>query len=328
MEINGIPLLVDVETILHDLRFELREKDIDLLHDIKPTRNNLMVTCISHGDGHERKPSCGISTKVTKRPDGKIDPEGTVHCFRCDYTANLSEFISNCFGYNDLGVYGTKWLMQSYVSVEVDKRKPLNLNLSRTKDTLKREYISEEELSNYRYTHPYMYQRKLTNAVINFFDVGYDPSTQCLTFPVCDKEGNVLFIQRRSVIGKFFQNDETEKGVTIYGIDKIYKNLDKVKEVIICESIIDALTCWTYKRPAIALMGLGTDNQFRLLKEMPIRKFILALDNDEAGQNAIQRLKRILNKHQLLFTYELPSGKKDINELEQDEFLSLTPKLF
>lgn len=329
MEVNGIPLMVNVETILSDLRFELREKGIDLLNDIKPTRNNVMVTCISHADGHERKPSCGVSTEVTRREDGTVDPEGTVHCFRCGYTANIEKFISDCLGQNDDGSTGKKWLLQNYVAVEVEKRKPLQLNLSRKVEKKEVKFVSEEELAGYRFTHPYMYQRKLTDAVISWFDVGFDPVTQCLTFPVCDKFGNVLFIQRRSVAGKFFKNDDTEKGVTIYGIDKIYANLHRIKEVIICESPIDALTCWVYKRPAIALMGLGTSNQFKLLKEIPVRKYISGLDNDEAGKQAMKLLRKTLRSNQLLYSFDnFPQDKKDMNQLEPEEFNSLQETLF
>ena len=50
--------------------------------------------------------------------------------------------------------------------------------------------------------------------------------------------------------------------------------------------MIDSLTCWVYGRYAVALNGTGNENQFKTLRNMPNRKFILATDMDEAGLKA------------------------------------------
>ena len=97
--------------------------------------------------------------------------------------------------------------------------------------------------------------------------------------------------------------------------------ISKVKEVIVCESMIDALTCWQYGKYAVALNGLGNDLQFKQLSDLPCRVLILATDNDEAGQRARERLRRNI-KGKIIKELVLPDGKKDINELTKDEFLS------
>ena len=38
----------------------------------------------------------------------------------------------------------------------------------------KKAFVTEEELKSYRFTIPYMYERKMTDALIEKFDVGYD----------------------------------------------------------------------------------------------------------------------------------------------------------
>ena len=163
-----------------------------------------------------------------------------------------------------------------------------------------------------------MYQRKLTDEVIEKFDIGYDEHFElkdeegkvkqvlrCLTFPVRDVSGNTLFIARRSVDIKFFHYPE---GVIkpVYGL---YELPDDVREVIICESILNALTCYVYGKPAVALNGLGTEYQYEQLKRLPARKFIIALDPDEAGQRATRKLRKALRGSKLVTQYEITKEK-------------------
>lgn len=339
MEIWNIPIIADVEDIIRFLKSELQTQQIDLLKDIKPSGQNLMVTCINHADGNERKPSCGISTiDVTRQ--GKFYPAGTVHCFTCDYTSELPEFVSHCFGYNDKGMFGFKWLTSNFVNLSIEKRRLIELDMTRGGTTKKAiEFISESELESYRFIHPYMYRRRLNDAVIDYFDIGFDAATNALTFPVCDKNGNVMFIQRRSVDGKKFINDVTTmKGQSLFGLYQIYRNLNRVNEIIICESPIDALTCWVRKRPAVATMqAIPTFHQIKLLDELPVRKFISGLDNDDAGRTGEKRLKETLGKHKLLYDIQFPKiydddlgdwrYAKDINEMPDEEIDELRVNL-
>lgn len=320
------PVLATVYDILKQLRTELREQGFDLLRELKPTNKNIMITCPFHSDGKERKPSCGVSTVETKSGN-KVFPAGTAHCFTCGYTSDLPEFVSNILGYNDRGMFGYKWITSRFASVTVEQRRPLPLDMRREKKKQEQSYVTEEELQKYRFFHPYMYHRKLTDKVIDYFDVGYDKETDSLTFPVHDLSGRVLFIQRRSVGKKQFLNESiAEKGKVVYGLYHVYKNLSWIKEVYICESIIDALTLWTYRIPAVALMGaLPTKDQIDLLIKAPIRTYVIALDNpltDKAGKEGSIRLSNLLEKYKLIRFFKYPEGLKDINEMSEEQILS------
>ena len=202
------------------------------------------------------------------------------------------------------------------------------------------QYVSEEELSGYRWIHEYMYHRGLTDDIIDLFDVGYDAKTQCITFPVRDKDGNCLFVARRSVKTKWF-NIPTNVQKPLYGLYELWRQAvvateyeDNVKkqdyysrmffpeEVVVCEGMIDALTVWVCGKYAVAMFGLGTDLQFEQLRKLPCRKLILATDNDAAGMAARERIrKNVTNK--LITEYIIPNGKKDINDLTKEEFYAL-----
>lgn len=331
MEIWGTPIIAEVEEIVDLARTEIRTQNIDLLKDMKPTHNNIMVTCIAHGDGTERKPSLGISTADVQR-NGKTYKAGTCNCFTCGYTVDLPEFISNLFGHNDKGMFGYKWITQNFVNLSLEKRKPIQLNMSREIDDLDLifdETILEEELEKYRFTHPYMYDRKLTDKVIEYFDIGYDKEKDALTFPIFDKYGDVKLIQRRSVQGKQFINDEgANKGNYIFGLYQVYKNISWIKELYICESPIDALTCWTYRVPAVAIMGSRiTETQVKLLRELPIRKFISALDNDKAGQEGTEKMKKHLADLKVIYRLKFPTDVKDINAMSEEQFIERVTSL-
>lgn len=303
--------------VLRKLREDLLAEGIDLIRELRPSGSNIMFTCPHHNQGRERKPSCGIVTE-----DKGPTKAGTVHCFACGYTASLEEMISHCFNRDDFGRFGKRWLIKNFIVAERGEgRNPLRVDFSRRGMEMPEElYVSEEELDKYRYTHAYHYKRGMTDEIIEKFDLGYDKKTQCVTFPVTDEKGRCLFVARRSVKTKFFNYPpDTQKPV--YGMYQIL-NDRAFDEVIVCESFFNALSCWVWGRPAVALLGTGTPYQYEQLKRSPIRKFITAFDPDEAGEKASQRFYRELKDFKIVTRFKLPPPK-DINDLTEEEFRSL-----
>jgi DNA primase len=299
-------------SILEELRSQLSANGIQLLGAMRDTPDNIQVACPYHKDGQERRPSAGI-----KKSDGVF------HCFSCGETHSLQEMISHCFGrYDDMiGAFGWEWLLKNFLTVSVEERKGIELNLSRNTTEKVSSYISEDELDEYRVYHPYMWKRKMTPEVVDIFDVGYDNKTKCITFPVRDVYGNCVFIARRSVNTKFF-NYPAGAEKPVYGLYELRQLSEYPKEVIICESMIDAIYFWTVGKYAVALNGLGNELQFRQLKEMPCRKFILCTDSDEAGMQARRRIRKNI-RNKLITEYVLPEGRKDANDCTTDELMNL-----
>ena len=318
MEVNNHVILDDTQDILIELRKQLELNGVKRFAKFNDSGNNIQTNCPFHKEGQERKPSFGINKNT-----------GECHCFGCGWSGTLSEMISNCFGKDDFGVYGNKWLIRNFLSVAVESRPDIDVDFCRRKKITSetKKYISEQELDSYRYTHPYMYKRKLTDEIIDLFDIGYDKSTECITFPNRDINGNCLFIARRSVKTKFFNYpQDVEKPV--YGLYECNICAKTIKnwfpnEIIICESMIDALTCWVYGKYAVALNGTGNENQFKTLRNMPNRKFILATDMDEAGLKARERIRQSLsNKLVTEYVWDI-NVAKDINDMNKEYFDSL-----
>lgn len=316
MLINGVIFNVDLIDILNELKSQLNISGISLFNKMKDTNGDIMVQCPYHSNGQEKKPSAGIKKDT-----------GQFHCFACNESYTLPEVISYCFGWNDvLGIKGFEWLLKNFATIAVERRKDIKLDLDRHYKDKTVKYITEQELDSYRYYHPYMYQRKLTNDVIELFDIGYDKDTECLTFPQHDIHGNVLFIARRSVNTKYFNYPE-KVDKPLYGIYQLNKEYQMhrnttLDEVIICESMLDCLSCWVWGKKAIALNGLGSENQFKLLNSLQCRKLILATDNDKRGLEARKRIRKNI-KNKLVTEYIFPDNRKDINEMTKEEFLNL-----
>lgn len=329
---NNIPIMADDIEVLKELKHQLALKGINRFKTFRELPDHIQFNCPIHKNGQETTPSCGITTKDIKQGD-RIVKAGTVHCFTCGYVASLEQMISDLFGHNDMGVYGYTWLLNNFITYSIEKRKDLNLDMGRNKSVQKEinKYVSEEELDSYRYIHPYMYERKLTDPIIELFDIGFDNNFKlkenskpipCITFPIHDENGNVLFIARRSVKSKFFHypNNVVKP---VYGLYQLNKLEQFPNEIYICESMLDCLAIWTHpNKYAVALNGLGTPNQFKQLNNLPTRKFILATDSDNAGMTARNKIKKALH-NKILTQIILPVGKKDINECTYEEVENL-----
>lgn len=313
--VNGVDYDVPIDQILEDVRLEC---PFDIFRHIKDLGNNVMTTCPYHGDGQESNPSFGISTSDTYR-NGKLIPAGTGHCFTCKETVSLDVLISDVFNYKDGGRFGNKWLRNHYSGTLIGKKRSFDLHFSRDDDKDSIVYITDDILDTFRYTHPYMYKRGLTDEIIDIFDIGYDDEMRCITMPVHDLQGRVPLIQRRGVGKKFHHYAQgVDKTNYLYGAYELLKYYpDKHTEIWIVESILNCLTCWVYDIPAVALMGVGGGKQIELLRKLPYRNIVLALDPDSPGQTAQWELYHKLKKYKNLGKLIYKNDTDDINDLRE-----------
>ena len=314
MKIGETYYNVELSDILDELSIQLQANGIQLLQKRNNLQTHIQVQCPYHSGGQEKKPSAGIRKS-----------DGIFHCFACGEIHSLPEVISFCFGKDDdiLGKFGNKWLLKNFSHLETESRDDIPLDMSRSKTRKRKEYVSEDVLDKYRYYHPYMYERGLDTEIIETFDIGYDKRHDCITFPVRDISGNTLFVATRAVKTKRYHYPEgVEK--PLYGIFELYQQLTGFpKEVIICEGMFDALKCWVFGKFAVALNGVGNDLQFKQLRELPCREYILATDMDKAGLRARKRIREeVSNKIITEYRWNIKDFK-DIGAMSKDYFLGL-----
>lgn len=336
MLINDIMINASCEEILSELQRQLAINHIPYLQKSHDAGKNIQVQCPYHGNGQERRPSAGILKK-----------DGTFHCFACGAVHTLPEVISYCFGKDDMfGKWGMKWILKNFATVKVEEREDVEIDLERNHTANKNNildnsannkhssFVTEEELDSYRYYHEYWAERGIVDDdVIELFDLGYDKRTNCITFPVRDIDGNCLFVARRNVETKWF-NYPKDVDKPLYGLYELhhafmsdinplyaFSELPKVK-LYITESMIDCLLLWQAGKYAVALNGLGNELQFKQLRELLIRHYVLATDNDESGRKARDRIK--FNIPRKMFTeIDFPRAIKDIGECTKEQIQNI-----
>lgn len=303
--------------ILTELKAYINNRDgKEIFRDIRDVYTNTMVTCPFHKHGEERKPSCGVNNEPV---DGKI----WVHCFTCGYKGTLETFISNVLGVQDDGTEGVNWILQNF---DVTFTRKLNVFIGGRQRGKCQEsfnqFVEEALLQQYRYYHPYMYKRGLTNEIIDKYDIGYDKISNSITFPIRDINGRTLFIAKRSVVGKMFVLPSA-RNKPLYGVYE----LDYSKpDIFICESFFNALTLAKWGYNAIALMGTGSNYQYELINKLPFRTIYLCLDGDNAGRSGARKLCQHIIPGKIVYEYMMPDGK-DVNDLTLSEFQKIPCKL-
>ena len=326
---------MDVEKVLEKMSY------MGLIRKNRPIGNYYSCYCPLHNGGNEKKPSFGVLMHEEYR-NGQLYPQGFCHCFSCGIAEPLPDLITDILKARGVSKKGTEWLKENVPGFEEDTEfeylLPKELVQSaankfaiekiRSMSGKPQSFVSEEELSNYRYTVEYMYKRRLTDDVIEKYDVGFDANfvppgrknkVPCITFPVRDKDGNTLFICRRSIEGKAFY---LPYNVTkpVYGLYELPRNS---RIVIIAESCFNVLTAVSYGYPAVGLLGTGTPYQISQLRSLGVSEFVLGVDPDEAGDKAAHKLKKQLKDVAIVRRMvNIPQGK-DLNDLDKDQFVSI-----
>ena len=314
--INNHIIDVPIINILEDIQRELRSKKLKDIPRSDCSDDNLMVTCPSHSDGQENNPSCGIYVGE----DENIE-YGTFNCFTCGIKGPFQLFVAYCFECSC--ETAEEWLINNYWRGELLHESLINLpEIELPSRKIKQPKIKKEIIlpSNLQSWHPYMQQRKISREIAKKFEVSYDPNNQCLIFPVRDLNDNLVGLTRRSTYSKNFIIDKDFDKSNIYLLNYVNKNS---RMCVVCESQINALTCFTYGIPAIALYGSGTTKeQMNVLNRSNILTFILMYDNDEAGRKGAEKFQKLIRKDKLVFDIMMPKGR-DVNDLSEEEFWSL-----
>lgn len=333
MIIKGISGYIDPYDLLLTLKIELKRLKVDLFKDILTVRDNIKFTCPFHSNGNERTPSCFMSTEDIYKNEILV-PSGQIHCFSCNYSAYITEMISHLFNKEDYGIYGKKWILSNFNTVkevndsnyiqdcvdELDKEIDFILH---KKEPTSKTIISEKELDSYRYVVPYMYQRGLTDNLIDKFDIGYQKfysksKRSCITFPIKNEYGEVTHIVRRvaSHKSKFYYLPKDIK--PIYGLYEFLES--KNDNLYICEGIFDCLTLWKWNKPSIALLGIGTRTQFNIINKLNVKNIIICFDNDNAGIKGVENCIKYINKNFKILLID--DNYKDINDIESKDIFN------
>ena len=150
---------------------------------------------------------------------------------------------------------------------------------------------------------------------------GHEHFTGSIVFPIISETSQVTEIYGRKI------NDNLRKGTPTHlylpgphqGVWNV-EALQASKEIILCESLIDALTFWCAGfRNVTASYGIEgfTADHLAAFRQSNIERVLIAYDRDEAGNNAAEKLaKKLIDSGIDCYRIQFPKGM-DANEYAQ-----------
>lgn len=134
-------------------------------------------------------------------------------------------------------------------------------------------------------------------------DSGHEHFNGSLVIPIIDQDNNVTEVYGRKI------GERLRKGTPLHlylpGPHKGIFNAPTLaanKEIILCESLIDALTLWsngfTHVTTSYGTQGF-TDEHLQAFKHHNIERVLIAYDRDDAGNNAADTLAKKLNQENI-----------------------------
>lgn len=288
LELDGKYYFTDIEHILDKLDIEISGVSGD----------NFMMCCPFH---KERKPSFGIHKDT-----------GQYNCFSCNTRGDILSFIGRILNIDRKG--SIKYLSNLSSNERVAPK--VNLQTKRLHNNIY-DYQKYTDLAGYKYFH----NRNISKKTIDMFEISSKDGY--VIFPIRNKEGTILEVQKRHMnTKKYFFPKGFNIRQYIFGLYELYKYGDINKPVIVCESVIDALTCWEYGYQAIAIYSaMLRAEQLELLIKSPFRLYKDGFDRDEAGRLGWNVFKKHSIPKGLRVIESKEHNKKDINELSYEEFL-------
>lgn len=301
LEVGNVILNVEVEEII-----DLIQEETEFLKDVNIMDNDIMVTCPFHKGGMENKPSLGVSKD-----------SGVYHCFTCGEKGTIVDLVSYTL---DISPQQAIRKLSGEFVYNTEKR-VLDIELVPKRQTNFNKKV--ETLKNNKQAIAYLQSRNIPD-LSSLYPIGYNPIHKSIVFYVQDLNGRIVYAKERGIYSKRFYNTaDVRKADYLYGAYQIAKYWDGHSPVWICESEIDALTCWGRGCYAVAIGGSHiSNNQLKILKQLGIKTLINGLDRDDAGRTGWQIIKKF-SKGILLYDTIFPVNKKDINDLTKDEFFRI-----
>ncbi|MFR7272426.1 toprim domain-containing protein [Streptococcus pneumoniae] len=299
---NGFEYDIDV-----DIREELSYFD---WHRANP-KGNEMLACSPFRDEHTPSFAVNLETGLWQDFGG----------FGSQSKGNIITLLS--YLRNETPSEIEEYLLDKY-GIDLSDVDKLELNIDFNIDNVINTVISNEDYRKYAFRSPYLEKRGISEKVQRAFRIGYDKSSKAVSFPWQDINGNIVNIKFRSTTSKqfFYYPKGQQLRNHIYGLHFIYRLKSEI--VFLVESEIDALYLWTHGFPAIAIGGSKiSDKRKQLLLRSPIKRLVLATDNDAVGNEIREKVTEMLIGSKEIYEIHFPENVKDVNDLSPDELIKV-----
>lgn len=208
-----------------------------------------------------------------------------------------------------------EYLLATYAS-DWSREECITLHVPTLRLPTVRKALDERMLESYRYRHPYLERRGISEAVQRLCNVGYDRERNAITIPWYTADGRLANVMYRRVDSKIFwyAKDGWPIRGLIYGMNIVYTR--KIKRAVLVEAPIDAMYIMTAGIPAIAVGGASFNEAKRdVIVRSPLEEIVIMADHDKAGQAMKRKVIEMLSPYMTVRVAGYPKRFKDPNEI-------------
>jgi DNA primase len=183
----------------------------------------------------------------------------------------------------------------------------------------------------------YLLSRGFSQEVLDEFNVGYCDNPKSVYYrrdciPIFHHDGPLVGFTGRATNENYATYREAKwlhtpgfpKGQTLFNLHRAKKTIQKSHTAIVVEGPLDVLKCWMagiYN--VVAVLGSDLSGPQRsLLLEAECFDLILAFDNDVAGIDSTDKIKKTCRPYFNICQYILPEGR-DVGDLSVEEVHNL-----
>tara|TARA_R110000765_G_scaffold210659_1_gene315808 strand:- start:844 stop:1704 length:861 start_codon:yes stop_codon:yes gene_type:complete len=263
--------------------------------DVPLERDQFNISCPFHLD---ELPSCSINVLV-----------GKWICFAGCGQGSLASFLSKFTGQD----------------IQTVQQNIANNAVEFAFDFFEKEFPHEDELSEVEYpgkrrmVPEWIFDRGFSRETLKAWDCGMNKYGD-LIIPVHDaKQRLVGWMERRiNATPKYLYSKGLRKSKLLFGEDKI----ESTQTICITEGALDTMWLNQNGYTSIALLGASLSyTQQNRLKALHPEEIVLCLDNDDAGQTAINKINSCMRDSCMVSWIELPEGVKDVQDIRQQPLL-------
>jgi len=192
-------------------------------------------------------------------------------------------------------------------------------------DFFENEFPSEDELAEVEYpgkrqiVPEWIFDRGFSRKTLKDWDCGMNDYGD-LIIPVYDaKQRLVGWMERRiDATPKYMYSKGLRKSQLLFGEHKI----QSTQTICITEGALDTMWLNQNGYTSVALLGASFSYaQQDRLKTLRPEEIVLCLDNDDAGQTAINKINSCMRDSCVVSWIELPERVKDVQEIRQQTLL-------
>lgn len=170
----------------------------------------------------------------------------------------------------------------------------------------------------------YLIERGFARSTIRLWNIEYSPEINHIRIPVYDGDKLICYSYRTTednVEPRYVHPGFPKKNGLLFGEHMFESHFGKI---ILVEGSLDCIWLWQNNfRNSLAFLGVPSKAQILNLLERG-EKYVICLDNDDAGKRVSEKLSKIFEKkNKLFYEVEFPKDIKDIQEVQKNNIFNL-----